>query len=134
MLVEHFGDKGYPIPTNVASNGIWHLLGVFMPDVKQWVVVHLDRLHFVDNRPSVRDLGVAYTPVNETIVETGKCLIKGGWIKPPPSRQRLMVTSLVKGIVKIGLLAGAVYAYKNPEKTKEMVGKLAFWKKEGDGN
>ncbi len=86
---------------------------MFDPVIKAYVLPSLGKLKFVDSTNSVRDLGLAYRPANECILEGAQDLIENGHVKPPPSATSKVVKMGVKFMFFAACVGGFAYYMQN---------------------
>ncbi|MCP4115729.1 MAG: hypothetical protein GY737_10050 [Desulfobacteraceae bacterium] len=75
-------------------------MALFDSAIANYVLPTLGKLKFVDSSEASRDLRIAWTPVNQSIVDGGKDLIANGYIDAPPSKGwRFVKKALFWGVV-----------------------------------
>ena len=78
---------------------------------RDFIVPSLGVIRFEKNEESVRDLGVVYRPVNESIIDCADSLIKFGLVERP-SKGSKYVKTLAKVLLVGGVIGGSVYYAK----------------------
>ena len=80
ILKAHFGD-GFPFPTRIAPKFIIWLIAPLFGMTREYVKKNVGYTLRLDNSRSVDDLGVAYRPIEQTIVDHFQQLIDDGLVK-----------------------------------------------------
>eukprot|EP01083_Nonionella_stella_P054793 144614_1 len=107
ILHDEYGKMGYNIPLSVQYDFVWKVIGMFDSEVRDFVVAGLGIVKYYDCRQTMRDLGVQFRPLNESVIECAESLIQFGFVKKPSRAMRLAKT-LGKVLVVGGIIAAAV--------------------------
>eukprot|EP00484_Ammonia_sp_Unknown_P019249 CAMPEP_0197035092 /NCGR_PEP_ID=MMETSP1384-20130603/12974_1 /TAXON_ID=29189 /ORGANISM="Ammonia sp." /LENGTH=395 /DNA_ID=CAMNT_0042465103 /DNA_START=41 /DNA_END=1228 /DNA_ORIENTATION=- len=102
ILYGYYHEHGYSIPTATAPGWVFKLIGLYEAVIAEVIVPSMHKIRCVDNTQTVRDLGIAFKPIYQSIHDTAESLIEYGFVeKPKPS-------SVTASMMKIGVAVGAV--------------------------
>eukprot|EP01084_Bolivina_argentea_P210526 358304_1 len=96
------------IPLTVQYDFVWRAIGMFDPVVRDFVVGSLGVVKCYDSRQTVRDLGVQFRTLDESVIDCAESLIQFGFVKKSSGGMG-MVKVLGKVLLLGGIIAGAVY-------------------------
>eukprot|EP01084_Bolivina_argentea_P141889 249299_1 len=103
ILVDKYGKDGYNIPTFVVPGWVFRFYGLFDATVHDIICPAQYKIRCYDNTDVVRDLGIAFQPIHETIYETADSLIKYKFVKKPSqSRKRIKYALMLSVTSAIG--------------------------------
>ena len=80
LLRAHFG-KQYPFPTRKTPKWLAWLVGPLFGLSRRYVSRHIGKSLHIDNRYGIKDLGIEYRPLEETLVQHFQQLLDDGLVR-----------------------------------------------------